>query len=292
MKIIFVLFSLSLSLLANNGFISAHDLSAQLNEPNLILLDVGSEKDYSEGHIGNAQSTQVGKWRHTVDTYMLMNSPKEIEALMQGYGINNDSKVVIYEHNKEKGLLKASYLALAMARVGFYNVFILDGGTGEWKYHDYAFTTDTHAPEKGDFTAKPDENILVDMAYVKKNIGKVPMVEARPADFYFGRLDSKGVKRNGHIKGGMSNSWKNSFEEDGLLSPKEKLDEIFYAGLELKQDEEVLLYCTGGLEASMNWFVLSRVMHFKNLKVYDASLRQWGNQTDTPMVRYKWEVFK
>lgn len=292
MKHLLLLISLSIVLLANNGFISAQELKSQLGNKELIILDVGSQEDYIQGHLPSAISTQVGQWRHTVDTYMLMNAVPEIEKLMQSYGINNDSKVIIYEHNKEKGLLKASYLALAMARVGFHNVFILDGGIGEWKYNEYALETKISDVKPGAFKAAANDALLVDLDYVKNNIGKLPMVEARPADFYFGRLESKGVERKGHIKGGMSNFWKNSFEEDGLLSSKEKLDEIFYKGLELKQDEEVILYCTGGLEASMNWFVLSRVMYFKNLKVYDASLRQWGNRSDTPMVRYKWELFR
>lgn len=291
MKHFLLLISLAIVLLANNGFISAGELNTQLNNQDLVILDVGSQEDYLQEHLLNAVSTQVGKWRHTVETYMLMNSSVEIEKLMRNYGINNDSKVILYEHNKEKGLLKASYLALAMSRVGFTNVYILDGGINEWKYHDYPLETKISDIKPGSFKAAPNDGLLVDMDYIKRNIGKLPMVEARPADFYFGRLESEGVERKGHIKGGMSNFWKNSFEEDGLLSAKEKLDEIFYKGLELKKDKEVVLYCTGGLEASMNWFILSRVMHFEKLKVYDASLRQWGNRTDTPMVRYKWELF-
>lgn len=291
MKILFALISLSLALLGENGFITAKKLYETPDQQKLVILDVGSNQDYAQGHIKGAISTQINKWRHKVDSYMLMNSPAEIQTLMQTYGIDNDSTVIIYEHNKKKGLLKASYVALAMARVGFTNVYILNGGIGEWTYHDYPLTTASSNVKKGDFTAQPDDSILVDIDYVKARIGQVPMVEARPAKFYFGLLNSDGVERVGHIKGAMSNEWKNSFEEDGTLSPKNKLDEIFYQGLELKQDKEVILYCTGGLEASMNWYVLSKVMDFKNLKVYDASLRQWGNLQDTPMVRYKWEVF-
>ncbi len=292
MKIFILLFTLSLSLLGDNGFITAKDLHENGKQKNLVILDVGSNEAYANGHIEHALSTQIEQWRHKVDTYVIMNSPAQIETLMQSYGINDDSKVILYEHNEKYGLLKASYIALAMARVGFTDVAILDGGFGEWSYHEYPTTRKAEAAKKGNFQAKPDDSILVDMDYVKAKIGQVPMVEARPAIFYFGTLTSKGVRRNGHIKGAMSNDWKNSFEEDGVLSSKTKLDEIFYQGLELDQDKEVVLYCTGGLEASMNWYILNRVMHFKDLKVYDASLRQWDNLDETPMVRYKWEVFK
>ncbi|MDF1881957.1 sulfurtransferase [Sulfurimonas sp. MAG313] len=292
MKFLLLLLSTLSILMADNGFILVEDLNKQITQTNLVLLDVGSNEDYTKGHIQNAQSTNIGKWRHKVKEYMLMNSANKLQSLMQSYGINDDSKVIIYEHNKKKGLLKSSYIALAMARVGFTNVYILDGGISEWSYNEYKLTQGISKVSQGNFHITSNDSLLVDIDYVKEKIGKVPMVEARSEKFYFGTLNSKGVERLGHIKGAMSNAWKNSFEEDGLLSEKTKLDEIFYAGLELKQDKEVILYCTGGLEASMNWYVLNRVMHFKNLKVYDASLRQWGNLNDTPMVKYKWEVFR
>jgi len=292
MKTLLLTLLVTLSLNASNGFISPKELHSHLDDKNLVLLDVSSKEDYAKAHIKGAHSTSYQLYRHNVATYSLMNSPKELETLMRSYGVNNNSKIVIYEQNKDKGLLKASYVALAFARVGFRNVEILNGGIGEWTYFEYPVTTVVPKKSSGNLNAKADDSILIDMAYVQKNLGKLPMVEARPADFYFGTIDSSGVKRNGHIKGGMSNHWRNSFEDDGTLYPKARLDETFYKGLELKQNEEVILYCTGGLEASMNWYVLDRVMGFTNLKVYDASLREWGNREDTPMARYKWEVFR
>jgi len=33
----------------------------------------------------------------------------------------------------------------------------------------------------------------------------------------------------------------------------------------------------------MNWYVLTKHLNFKNVKIYDASMKQWGNLDDTPM---------
>ena len=59
----------------------------------------------------------------------------------------------------------------------------------------------------------------------------------------------------------------------------------------MKKDDEVICYCTGGLETSANWYILYQYLGFKNAKIYDGSMRDWGNmdEDDTPLVRYKWE---
>ena len=60
---------------------------------------------------------------------------------------------------------------------------------------------------------------------------------------------------------------------------------------QVKKDDVVVSYCTSGMEASMNWYILYNYFGFKNVKLYDASMREWGNREDTPMERFKWEMF-
>jgi 3-mercaptopyruvate sulfurtransferase SseA len=33
------------------------------------------------------------------------------------------------------------------------------------------------------------------------------------------------------------------------------------------------------------------MLGYTNVRVYDASMHEWGNRPDTPMVQYKWEEF-
>ena len=100
------------------------------------------------------------------------------------------------------------------------------------------------------------------------------------------------MNRPGHIKGAMSSFWKDKFLKDETLRSDDELKEIFLTGYGLNSEDEVILYCTGGLEASMNWYLVYSYLGFKNAKIYDASMREWGNIDDTPMERFKWELFK
>ena len=175
---------------------------------------------------------------------------------------------------------------------GIKEVSNLDGAYEEWiDDEDREISKKLPIRLMGSFKAAKNPNVIVDMAYVKQRINKVPMLEARPAVFYYGTLRSQGVKRIGHIPKAMSSFWKDKFEIDGTLKSEEVLKEIFIDGFKLDPKKEVVLYCTGGLEASMNWFILSQHLQFANAKIYDGSLREWANRDDTPLVRYKWETY-
>jgi thiosulfate/3-mercaptopyruvate sulfurtransferase len=292
MRSFFLLSLLVLSLQAATGFISSEALNKILDDKKLVIIDVGSLKDFDEGHIPHAMRSEITSWRKPVGLHQLMRSNVSIEKEMRRLGINQDSQIVIYGHNKSKEALKSSYIALAMITHGLKRVALLDGQFAEWEDEDDREISTTLTKNRlGDFNAKYKKGTIVDLEYVKANINKVPMLEARPPVFYYGTLRSRGVKRIGHIPHAMSSFWKDKFEIDGMLKEQEVLNEIFISGYNLKPKKEVILYCTGGLEASMNWFILSQHMHFNNAKIYDASLREWANRDDTPLVRYKWETF-
>jgi len=138
-------------------------------------------------------------------------------------------------------------------------------------------------PTSGNFIAKFNPNILVDMEYVKAHLGKTPMIEARPLKYFNGSEQSKGVKRVGHITGAQSSFWLDKFNADETLKSDKELEKIFYTDHKLDKNKEVIAYCTGGLEASMNWYILNNYLKFKDVKIYDASMKQWGNLDDTPM---------
>jgi len=288
MKTFFILLLASLTLYAQDAFITTEQLSKVLNNKNLIVLDTANIKAFNKGHIPHAQQVEISSFRHWVDdTYLLMNSPQEIQTVARHLGINKDSYVVLYGHNKGKELLKTSYIALALIVNGFNNVSIYNGGYGEWEY-TFEDTTDKistaiNYPQEGNFTSKFNPNILVDLKYVKAHIAKVPMIEARPKAFFTGERNSNGVRRLGHISGASSSFWRDKFNLDDSLKSDKKINSIFVGLNKLNPNKELIAYCTGGLEASMNWYILTQHLGYKDVKLYDASMKEWGNLDSTPM---------
>ena len=284
MKLLLSIFILSFTLFAADAFVEVGYLKQNINNKNLVLLDTTDIKTFNKGHIQNAIQVDIWDFRHKVNNqYVLINTSKKIEETARNLGINSDSEVIIYGHHKDKELLKSSYIALALISNGFTNVSLLNGGWGAWEDKDNTIPTTARKIKKGNFVATFNPNILVDLDYVKAHINKTPMIEARPKIYFAGEKKSNGVKRLGHITGAQSSFWREKFELDDTLKSDKKLDKIFYTHHKLDKNKEVIAYCTGGLEASMNWYVLSQYMNFKDVKIYDASMKQWGNLENTPM---------
>jgi len=284
MKLLFLFLSTSIFLFSSTAFIKPHELRKLIIKQNTILLDTTDEETFKEGHIPSAIRVDASAFRKQVGPYKVMKSSREIQKFFRSFGVNNNSHVVIYAHSKKKELLKAGYVALALVVNGFTNISILDGGYTEWldEYDNFISTAQKNI-KQGNFKAKFNPNILVDLKYVHKNIGKVSMIESRPKRYYDAEAQSKGVRRLGHIPKAKSSFWGDKFGSDAMLKEDAELKKIYINQDKLMKDREVVVYCTGGLEASMNWYILHQHFHFKNVKIYDASMREWGNRDDTPL---------
>lgn len=292
MKALYIMIVMAMSLLAADPIVSSKWLNEHLKDENIRIVEVSDGDLYPMQHIPTAAHTSIGKWRSNNGTYLEIRSDKEIQDEIRALGIDDKTHVVLYAPiNTPKDLLKTSYVYWALNYYGIETVSLLDGGLNQWIKEGYTVTADVPEVKPSSYTVSAKPSKIADITYVKAHIGKLPMIDARPADKYLGITPTDTVKRDGHIKGAMSYSWNYSVDGDYLLKSKEALDDLFEKGYNLKKDEEVIVYCTGGLETSFNYFVLSGVLGYENVRLYDASMKEWGNKEDTPMEKYRYEVF-
>jgi thiosulfate/3-mercaptopyruvate sulfurtransferase len=235
----------------------------------------------------------IGKWRFDNGTFLSIRPVTEIEKEISALGIDETSDVVLYAPiNEAKDVLKTSYIYWALNYHGIKNVALLDGGLKAWKNGKFELTKAEPTIKPTVLKAKIDKEKIADIAYVKNHLGKLPMIDARPSDMYLGVTPTPTVKRNGHIHGGMSYSWNYSVDKEYMLKSKTMLESVFKEGYGLDKNKEVVVYCTGGLETSFNYFVLNGVLGYKKVHLYDASMKEWGNREDTPMSQYRYEMFR
>lgn len=291
-KVLLFLIS-TVSLMAIEPIVTPQWLDQHKNDTNLRIVEVSEGDLYAFEHIPNAAHTTIGKWRFDNGTFLSIRPVGEIEAEISRLGIDQKSDVVLYAPiNDPKDLLKTSYIYWALNYHGIKNVALLDGGLKTWKNAKLELTQVEPEIKPTAFKAKIEKAKIADIGYVKSHLGKLPMIDARPSDMYLGVTPTPTVKRNGHIRGGMSYSWNYSVDKEYNLKPKSLLESVFKEGYGLDKNKEVLVYCTGGLETSFNYFVLSGVLGYKNVRLYDASMKEWGNREDTPMTQYRYEMFR
>lgn len=115
-------------------FITAQELNQliQAKDPKLVVIAVASKTEYYSGHIPGSfhiwrpdyeadPKTQGGVTDNLIQ-------PEGFSKLMQGFGVNPESKVVVYDHKYD-----ATRIWWAFYYYGKTNVRILDGGIGAWR---------------------------------------------------------------------------------------------------------------------------------------------------------------
>jgi len=293
MKIFLVSLLCSVASLAIEPLINTSWLQQHINNKNLRIVEISDKNSYASGHIQNALHTTIEKWRVDNGTFISIRNKKEIQETIQSLGIDAATEVVLYADIKTpKDFLKASYIFWALNYHGIENVALLDGGKQAWIKEGAPLDKNLPQIAASNYQVQTKPALIADRVYVKEHIGKLPMLDARPSDKYLGITPTATVKRDGHIKGAMSYPWNYSVEDDYRLKDPKKLETLFVKGYKLPKENEVLVYCTGGLETSFNYFVLSGLLGYKQVRLYDASMKEWGNREDTPMVQYAYEVFE
>src|SRR5512143_1903524 len=115
-------------------FITAQELSQlmQAKDPKLVVIAVASKTEYYSGHIPG--SFHIWRPDYEADpktqggvTDNLLQ-PEGFTKLMQGIGVDPDSKVVVYDHKYD-----ATRIWWAFYYYGKTDARILDGGIGAWK---------------------------------------------------------------------------------------------------------------------------------------------------------------
>jgi len=272
-----------------------------------IILDIRSAETYATGHIPGAINepfaVPFSAWI-TMRDDLLLEVPDEADlfSAIGNLGITKDSWVVIVtEPNPDEppyyGLANATRVALTLIYAGLINVAILDGGYPKWVVDGLPVTTDVLAATPVSYDGEVNQAMFVSIEHVKKHLWKSDIVDARDADVYFGVTVEPFADKAGHIPKATSlpAPWIWQLNPDGTYTYKdqETLDAMACGVLRgtwsygILFGQEIIVYCGVGGYASAWWFVLTQVLEYRNVKLYDGAAQEWVRYYD--MVPYQWE---
>jgi len=280
------------SLFASDGFISTLELKERLHDPKLLLLDVAPNSTYKISHITNAVHVDINLFVDAESTQL--KSAKDVGEYLRDLGLRNDSQVVIYGRATSQDQLSTSYLAFILLSHGFSNVSLLDGGYMAWVFeNELLVSTEIFSKEQeGDFEAKRNENFFITSDEINHNLESIKLLDSRRGPEYFGTSLSKGVIGIGHIPSAQSSFYQDKFLSDFTLRLEEELELLFVEGHKFHKDDTIVVYGTDAREASMNWYLLYQHLGFRDVKLYEASMQEWGNNSELPLRKFLWECGK
>jgi thiosulfate/3-mercaptopyruvate sulfurtransferase len=272
-----LVFALAFTALAQDSpLISVDALSAQLKDPNLVLLHVGSQKDYETGHLPGARLVTLADISVTGERNLRLEMPPmdRLQAALLNLGISNTSKVVIYAatdsvQSATRIWFTLDYVSLKAA--------LLDGGLAAWKSKGLEVTTEATVFKPATalkLTPRPD--LIVDANWInthRTDLGVV-LLDARLPEFYTGENAGQ-MPRAGHIPG----AWNLPFTN--LLTPAKQFIPVKKLGEYLGNGSTIVTYCHIGQQATVLYFA-GRVSG-KNVKLYDGSFQDWSARPELPV---------
>jgi thiosulfate/3-mercaptopyruvate sulfurtransferase len=163
------------------------------------------------------------------------------------------------------------------------NAQVLDGGLDKWKAEGRPL--ETGAP-KGypatTFKVAPRAGFFVDKNTVKARIGdpSTVIVNALGPQFHSG-LEPSRYGRPGRVPGSVNVSAATLTNADKTLTTLADAEAKF-AAQGVTRDKDVILYCGGGISATIDLLMLTQLGYDK-LTLYDASMGEWARDPELPI---------
>jgi len=284
---------------AKSPLVSTAWLEKNLKASGLALIDVRAESNYAFGHIPGAVSVPFGGLQpfSEAEQCQLMPSPAELTDLLQKAGINKSSHVVIYDHgNTASDATKGAASVWVLQAMGHGNVSYLDGGFTKWTFEGRLIDNKQPAPARGNFVAKENASKIATIDDIIANLKTKAaiFVDDRSADQHFGVSKRADAKRFGHIPGSvcfpadyMTNAGAN--RAPATIRSKDELAAMAMGvGIPKSKSQKIIVYCNSAQQAGLAYLVLSGILEYKNVQVFDGSMLQYSAREDLPIVTYAW----
>ncbi len=271
--------------------VSTQWLENHLGDADLVVLDCSVHTEQTEtgfqNHSGRASfdSEHIPMAGFADLTKELCDTDSDIEfalpepeafcAEMGALGVGDQSRVVLYDNSMSAWAARVWWM---LRWVGFDQAAILDGGLKLWKAEGRALSSEPakHPNRKLTCNSRPD--VIADRKEVMAAIDNpaISLIDTLPEASYRGEMSIYG--RPGHIPTAINICGINMLDETGRYLPREQLEAMYPADRNSRQ----ITYCGGGILASLNAFVMTR-LGFTDVAVYTASLQEWARDPANPM---------
>ena len=251
--------------------ISTSELNSILNDPNVIIADTRSFKEYSEGHIPGSVHLDLFAF-HWIDTTKqgIENFNNQARKLLSFLGVTSEKKVIFYD--SVSGMLAARGVWMLMY-FSHQNVLMLDGEIIKWKKENLSLETKANNFKPSEFLGKVNPEIISGFEYIRDNLDNLKIIDARSIGEYNGTIVR--AAQTGHIPTSINIDWNQNISNDGTFKSNEELSEMY----NIPKDSEIITYCQGAYRAANSFLVLKK-LGFKNVKVYLGSWGEWGNNIE------------
>ena len=267
-------------------FVNSHlllepaDLAARLDDADLLVIAVCSSAVYRQQHVPGAvliepaelvsgQKPATGK----------LPDQQRLESLFSRTGLSPDTFVVAYD---DEGGGWAGRLLWTLDVLGHRHYGYLNGGLQAWMAAGYETSSEPVQPRARHYKVQLNSAYIADQSEVLAAVeaGDTLIWDARSAEEYQGIRP--GAARNGHIPGAVNLDWLELINrQDNLrLYPADILSKKLNAA-GIQGDKPIITHCQTHHRSGLTYLV-GKLLGY-DIKAYDGSWAEWGNDPDTPI---------
>lgn len=256
----------------------------------LCIMELGPAlQRYQQGHIPGAHFV------HWIDDItaptaraMYTVAPREmLQTLLRRLGVKQNTTVVLCDELNSR---VSTRMYWTLKYYGHKHVRILNGGRQAWTAEGLELVTDIPSVEPSDYEPGDPGPQRIEMKQLHARLEKpnVSIVDGRSRVQFTGEEPGtvyhtgKTHEQLGHIPGAVNVPWQDNFRKDGSFRPVKELRSM-YEAQQVSDSDEVIAYCNEGLHATVTWFVLSELLGYRNVRVYDESMAEWANDPSMPV---------
>ncbi len=252
-------------------------LAENLDDPNLVILHVGSKESYAE-HIPGARFASPADIAVTNDERSLeMLSEPELRLRLSGLGIGDRSRIVVYYAD---AVPQATRVVFTLDTAGLgARTSLLDGGKTAWAREGRPLTIEVPTAHIGTLSPlKMKQDVIVDANYVRANTATpgVTVIDARTPEFYAGAKPggfNNKTHKLGHIPGARNVPIAVLTDEKMNVRSAADIRAAFdKAGV--KPGDKLVVYCHIGQQATATLFA-ARTLGYDAV-LYDGSFEDWS----------------
>lgn len=263
--------------------LNAEDLRLQIEElskniSSYKIIDVRSETEYQEGHIENALNFPIALTFDNKSSNGKLTEPNKMQEFLRKLGLDVDDKIAIYDDGT---FFDSARLFWSLEVYGFKSVKLLNGGFEEWNNLSLPISKNSTQIKESLYIASVDNKKLA-TKFSTQIATKSPfmlIMDARNYNAYIG--EESNAKRFGHIPQAISRPATHNIATINNFPKLKDIKELEEIYKDVDKNKKIISYCDIGKISSSNYFALRQLGY--DVANYDASWKEWGNDSELPI---------